>query len=121
MPMDYAVLWGAGLEVPATLCQYLDNSDPQYPARECPLEVGHTYQVEIVTACGLDGPLSSPMGGVYWEPLAVVGDFHGPLQYGTLELTSPDEAVFISEFGSVLELGRTEAAAMGPCPVFPGQ
>lgn len=105
---EFMVLWGPERTIPASLCAYADQMDPQYPAQDCPLAIGQVYEIEIRVPCGADGVLPSRIGGGYWELTGVgLTGTAGSPDYGTVTLVTSDTAVYRSDQGSDWELRRS--------------
>ena len=119
-PAGMQVLLGAGAAMPTSVCGYADPLARGYPSEPCPLAVGRAYSVEMITKCGMDRPMG-PYGGFYWRVVNPPPDpgpdsgypgMYRDLDYGTIELTDDDHAIYVSEMGAELELERiTDASA----------
>jgi hypothetical protein len=75
-------------------------------------KVGVVYQVDLYTHCGLR---HVEFAGSSWAIRGDLGDganpprdFGNPVDHGTISLTSPDEATYVSERGGVRELTKGE-------------
>jgi hypothetical protein len=118
---EYVILWAPDLKVPVSLCQYLSDTDPQYPADSCPLRPDRAYEIEMPVACAQTGS-AIRIGGTDWVPDSVISaeifKISGPVDYGTVDL-SDGLVTYRSEVGLEFVLRPAPAGVeSGNCDPF---